>query len=106
MVRDKTYQDSRASDNYQYGITHFDKNIDAHGLKIQGRGYGMFLPKFLEGFKGFRKNCQGGTPILRFIAFLLTSFLKILRGVLFHTPPPPLPPPPLCASMVKKEKDS
>jgi hypothetical protein len=24
-------------------------NIDAHGLKIQGRGYGMFLPKFLGG---------------------------------------------------------
>ncbi len=23
--------------------------IDAHGLKIQGRGYGMFLPKFLGG---------------------------------------------------------
>ena len=26
--------------------------IDAHGLKIQGRGYGMFLPKFLGGVKG------------------------------------------------------
>jgi hypothetical protein len=26
--------------------------IDAHGLKIQGRGYGMFLPKFLRGGPG------------------------------------------------------
>ncbi len=68
-------------------------NIDAHGLKIQGRGrgYGMFLPKFLRGVKGFRKNCQGGPPILRFIAFLLTSFSKIcLGGCCFI---PPLTPP-------------
>ncbi len=75
--------------------------IDAHGLKIQGRGYGMFLPKLQGGVKGFRKNCQGGPPILRFIAFLLTSFSKICLGggCCFIPSPPPLPP--LCASMYR-----
>ncbi len=71
--------------------------IDAHGLKIQGRGYGMFVPKFLGG-GGSRvsgKIAKGGPPILRFIAFLLTSFSKICLGgcCFIHPPPPPLPPP-------------
>ncbi len=70
-------------------------DIDAHGLKIQGRGYGMFLPKFLGGGQGFWEKLPGGGPlILRFIAFLLTSFLKICLGVCCF-----IPPPPLCASM-------
>jgi hypothetical protein len=56
------------------------KGIDAHGLKIQGGGYLKFLPKSLGGVKGFRKNCQGGPPILGFIAFLLTNFSKICLG--------------------------
>jgi hypothetical protein len=50
--------------------------IDAHGLKIQGRGYLMFFAKIPRGVKAFRKNCLGGPPILGFIAFLLTSVLK------------------------------
>ena len=28
-----------------------------------------FLPKSLRGVKGFRKNCQGGPPILVFLHF-------------------------------------
>jgi hypothetical protein len=52
------------------------KYIDAHGLKIQGRGYLMFFAKIPRGVKGFRKNCLGGPPISGFIAFLLTSALK------------------------------
>jgi hypothetical protein len=56
----------------------------------------MFLPKFLGGFKGFRKHCQGGLPILRFIAFLLTSFSKIcLGGAVSY----PLYPPPPCVHL-------
>jgi hypothetical protein len=38
-------------------------NIDAHGLKIQGRGYGMFLPKFLGGGPGFQEKLQGGVHL-------------------------------------------
>ncbi len=77
-----------------------DISIDAHGLKIQGRGYGMFLPKFLGGVKGFRKNCYGGSTYFAFYCIFINKFFKNLPGgVLFHTPPPPLAPPPLCASM-------
>ncbi len=51
--------------------------IDAHGLKIQGRGYGMFLPKFLGGVKGFRKNCQGGyTYFAFFYCIFINKFLE------------------------------
>jgi hypothetical protein len=45
--------------------------IDAHGLKIQGRGYLMFFAKIPRG-----KIAMGGLPISGFNAFLLTSVLK------------------------------
>ncbi len=56
----------------------------------------MFLPKFLGGVKGFRENCQGGTPILRFIAFLkffINKFFENLPGgeCCFIPPSPPYP---------------
>jgi hypothetical protein len=52
------------------------KNIDAHRLKIQGRGYLMFFAKIPRGDQGFwEKLPVGGPPILGFIAFLLTSVL-------------------------------
>jgi hypothetical protein len=76
------------------------ETIDAHGLKIQERGYLMFLPKSLVGVSRLSgKIAWRGTPILGFIAFLLTSFSKICLGerVLFYPPPPGRPP--LCASM-------
>ncbi len=44
------------------------------------------------------KIARGGPPILRFIAFLLTSFSKICLGGAVSYLPPPLPP--LCVSMV------
>jgi hypothetical protein len=44
------------------------------------------------------KIARGGPPILRFIAFLLTSFSKICLGGAVSYPPPPLTP--LCASMI------
>ncbi len=53
--------------------------IDAHGLKIQGRGYLTYLHKIPV--KAFRKKCQGDSPILGNIAFLLTSFFENLPGV-------------------------
>jgi hypothetical protein len=51
-------------------------NIDAHGFKIQGRGYLMFFAKIPRGVKAFRKKLPGGSPISGFIAFLLTNGLK------------------------------
>jgi hypothetical protein len=45
------------------------------------------------GVKGFGKNCLGGPPILGFIAFLLTSFLKICLGGAVSSPLTPLTPP-------------
>jgi hypothetical protein len=63
----------------------------------------MFLPKFLGGVKGFKKNCQGGYTYFAFYCILINKFFENLPGggVLIHTPLPPLPPP-LCASMVLK----
>ncbi len=59
-----------------------------------GEGYGMFLPKFLGGVKGFRKNYQGGPPIFAFYCIFINKFFEnLLGGVLFHTPPTPYPPP-------------
>jgi hypothetical protein len=53
---------------------------DAHGLRIQGRGYLMFLPKYLGG-QSFQEKLLGGgggPSISGFIAFLLTSALKFV----------------------------
>ena len=57
-------------------IRHNCQIIDAHGLKMQGRGYMMFFAKIPRGVNAFRKNCYGGPPISGFIAFLLTSVLR------------------------------
>ncbi len=52
-------------------------NIDAHGLKIQGRGYLMFFAKIPRGSRVSGQIAGGGgLPISGFIAFLLTSVLK------------------------------
>jgi hypothetical protein len=51
--------------------------IDAHGLKIQGRGYLVFFAEIPRGGSMLSgKIAWGGPPILGFIAFLLTSVLK------------------------------
>ncbi len=63
-------------------------NIDAHGLKIQGRGYGMFLPKLLRGGQGFQEKLPGGSTYFAFYCIFINKFFKNLPGgVLFHTPP-------------------
>jgi len=70
-------------------------NIDAHGLKTQGRGYLIFLPKSLGG--SGKIAWGGGPPISGFIAFLLTSVLKFPRGGYYISPPPsPHLTPPVC----------
>jgi hypothetical protein len=52
-------------------------NIDAHGLKIQGRGYLMFFAKIPRGGSRLSgKIAWGGPPISGFIAFLFSSVLK------------------------------
>jgi hypothetical protein len=53
-------------------------DIDAHGLKIQGRGYLMFFAKIPRVGQGFQEKLPGGggPHISGFIAFLLTSVLK------------------------------
>jgi hypothetical protein len=48
----------------------------------------------IPGVKAFRNNWHGGLPILGFISFLLTSFLKICVGCADSYPSP------LCASML------
>jgi hypothetical protein len=85
------------------------KFMDAHGLKIQGRGYLMFFAKIPRG-GGSRLpgNIDWEGPlILGFIAFLLTSVLKFARGGYYIYPPPSshLTPFPLCASMVEMFSD-
>ena len=70
--------------------------IDAHGLKIQGRGYLMFFAKIPRGVKAFRKNCLGGSPYFGFYCIFINKCFEIcLRGVLYL----PSPLTPLCASM-------
>jgi hypothetical protein len=49
--------------------------IDAHGLKIQGRGVAKVFAKIPWGVKAFRNNCQE-VPLFRFFAFVLTIVLK------------------------------
>ncbi len=75
--------------------------IDAHGLKIQGRGYLIFFTKIPRGVKAFRKNCLGGSPYFGFYCIFINKCFEIcLRGVLYL--PSPLPSPHLthlCASM-------
>jgi hypothetical protein len=57
------------------------KDIDAHGLKIQGKG-----PSFYDFFVGGRgaggvyRGLWKDTPFRGFTEFLLTSFLKTLEG--------------------------
>jgi hypothetical protein len=74
-----------------------ERNKDSHGLKIQGRGKLKFLPKSLVGVKAFRKNFQGGSPILNFIVFFIKKYFEIrLGGPIFTLPP-------LCASMQRND---
>jgi hypothetical protein len=47
----------------------------------EGRGYLNFLPTSLGGSR-LSGKIAGGSPILGFIAFLLTSVLKLAGGVL------------------------
>ncbi len=39
--------------------------IDAHGLKIQGRGYLMFFAKIPRGGQGFQEKLPGRVPLFR-----------------------------------------
>jgi hypothetical protein len=67
--------------------------LNAHGLKIQGRGYLMFFAKIPRGVKAFRKNCLGGSPYFGFYCIFINKCFEIcLRGVLY-IPSPHLPPP-------------
>ncbi len=68
----------------------FNRLTGACGLKNQGRGYLMFLPKSLEGSRLSGKIAL----ILGFISFLFTSFSKICLGGTVSSPSPP--PPPVC----------
>jgi hypothetical protein len=77
--------------------------IDAHGLKIQGRGgVAQVFAKILEGSRLSGKIARVYPPISGFVAFLLASLLKFTSGVLCLPCPPhpsPLTPYPLCTSM-------
>ncbi len=75
---------------------HFTITIDAHGLKIQGEvpwGFSQILGGRVH--RGCENVLGEGTPFWCFIAFLLTSFAKVLEGGYTFIPltPPPAPPP-------------
>ncbi len=67
-------------------------NIDAHGLKIQGRGYLKFFAKIPRGgVKAFKKNCLGGSPFFGFYCIFINKCFEIcLRGILYLPSPPPV----------------
>jgi hypothetical protein len=48
--------------------------IDAHGLKIQGRGYVMFFSKILRG-QGFQEKLPGGVPYFGFYCIFINVIL-------------------------------
>ena len=54
-------------------------------IKTQGDGMGGFSKKFWVGSRFCCEKFQGGPQCLGFIAFLLTSYLKIFLGILFYT---------------------
>ncbi len=62
------------------------------GWKSRGGGTWCFLPKSLGGSRLSGKVAWGGPSILGFIAFLLTSILKFVRGG-YYIYPPTSPPP-------------
>jgi hypothetical protein len=69
------------------GRFYFVHFIDAHELKIQGRGQ----LRFCLGGQGLPDKIAKGSPILGLIAFLLTSFLRICLGVVCYAPSPSPP---------------
>jgi hypothetical protein len=77
-------------------ITPTPVSIDAHGLKIQGRGYLMFFAKIPRVDQGFQEKLPGGgPPILCFYCIFINKCFEIcLKGLTPH------PPPPLSASML------
>ncbi len=81
----------------KWGVTVSLKNeflsIDAHGLKIQGRGYGMFLPKFLGGWRVSGKIAWGST-YFGFYCIFINKFFKNLPGGCCFIPSPHPPHPP------------
>ncbi len=83
------------------------EGIDAHGLKIQGRGNLMFFAKIPRGVKAFRKNSLGGggPPYFGFYCIFINKCFEIcLRGVLYLPSPLPLPHPPPCVHLCVRGK--
>jgi hypothetical protein len=52
-------------------------SIDVHGLKIQGRVHEVFEKNLRGGYREVVKILGVGYTFLGFIAFLLTSYVKI-----------------------------
>ena len=65
--------------------------------KSRGRVSEVFAKFWEGGIKGLWKFLGEGTPFWCFIAFLLTSFAKILEGGFTFIPP--LPPSPPCVHL-------
>jgi hypothetical protein len=59
-----------------------------------GEGAAQIFDEIPGGSMHFGHNYQAGSPILVFIAFLITSFLKICLGDPMLYPIPPYSPPP------------
>jgi hypothetical protein len=63
--------------------------VDAHGLKIQGRGYLKFFAKITWGVKAFRKNCLGGSPYFGFYCIFINKCFESLCLNWYHLLRPP-----------------
>jgi hypothetical protein len=72
-------------------------SIDAHGLKLQWRGYLMFFAKIPRGGQGFHEKLSGGSPYFGFYCIFIDKCFEIcLRGVLYLPYPLSPPHPPVC----------
>ena len=81
------------------------ESIDAHRLKIQGRGYLMFFAKIPRWGQGFQEKLSGGSPYFRFYCIFINKCFEIcLRGVLYLPSPLPPPPPPRVHLCLKGNK--
>jgi hypothetical protein len=75
-----------------YKFARYRRVINAQGLKIQGRGYLEFLPKFL--WRGWRFSGKIAREVTLFwVCIFINKCFEICPWVLYLTVPLPLPPP-------------
>ncbi len=81
--------------------------IDAHGLKIQGRGYLMFFAKIPSGGQDFQEKLPGEVPFFRILLHFYSQVFWNLPegGIVFTLPPSPTSTPAVCIYGWSHEKN-